>query len=159
MNVLIRTAVAEDYDAVCALYAQVADVHSQALPQFFRPLEGPALPRDFFANILANEDATIFVAEWQDTLIGMIHCYVRTAPSVPVVVPRRFAYIEDLVVSEHFRHQGVGQTLIERVHQWAREQGVTEVELNVWEFNTSARSLYEKLGYQTTRRVMRKQLL
>jgi len=67
--------------------------------------------------------------------------------------------IRTAVVSEHFRHRGVAQTLIKRVHQWAREQGVTEVELNVWEFNTSARSLYEKLGYQTTRRIMRKQLL
>ena len=159
MNVLIRAAVIEDYDAVCALYAQVAHVHSQALPQFFRPVEGPALPREFFANILANEDAAIFVAEWQDTLIGMTHCSVRTTPAVPVVVPRRFINIDDLVVSEHVRHQGVGQTLLERVHQWAREKGVTEVELNVWEFNTSARSLYEKLGYETTRRIMRKQLL
>jgi diamine N-acetyltransferase len=79
--------------------------------------------------------------------------------AVPVVMPRRFVNIDDLVVSEHVRHQGVGQTLVERVHQWAREKGVTEVELNVWEFNTPARSLYEKLGYQTTRRIMRKPLL
>ena len=159
MNVLIRAAIPEDYGAVCVLYAQVAHVHSQALPHFFRPVEGPALPLEFFANILANEDAAIFVAEWQATLIGMIHCIVGTTPAVPVVMPRRFVNIDDLVVSEHVRHQGVGQTLVERVHQWAREKGVTEVELNVWEFNTPARSLYEKLGYQTTRRIMRKPLL
>ena len=66
--------------------------------------------------------------------------------------------IDNLVVSERFRHQGVGLALVERVHQWAREKGITEVELGVWEFNTPARILYEKLGYQTTRRIMSKRL-
>ncbi|SRR5712691_1310768 len=159
MNVVLRAATQEDYDAVSALYAQVARIHAQALPQFFRLVEGPALPQEFFTEILANEDAAVFVAEQQDTMIGMIHCCMRTTPSLLVVVPRRFVYIEDLVVSEHFRSQGVGQILVERVHHWAREKGVTEVELGVWEFNTPARTFYEKLGYQTTRRVMRKQLL
>ncbi len=88
----------------------------------------------------------------------MIRSEVRTAPDLPLFVPHRFVYIDDLAVSEHFRHQGVGLALVERVHQWTRDKGLTEVELGVWEFNTPARILYEKLGYQTTRRIMSKRL-
>jgi|SRR5947209_3297350 len=160
MNIVLREALQEDYEAVCALLAQVDRIHAEALPEVFRPVEGPARSKEWFAAILANEDTALFVAEQQGILLGLIRCTVRTTPAVPlVVVARRFVFIEDLVVSEPFRHQGVGQTLLERAHQWAREQGIAEVELGVWEFNASARALYEYLGYRTTRRVMRKQLL
>jgi ribosomal protein S18 acetylase RimI-like enzyme len=101
--------------------------------------------------VLANEQAAFFVAEQLGTIIGMVHCYMRAIPAMSFVVPRRLVHIEDLVVSKHVQHQGVGQALTERVQHWACEQGVTEIELNVWEFNTAARGLYEKLGYQTTK--------
>lgn len=156
---MLRWATSEDFEAVCALYDQLARVHAQALPYFFRPGEAPALSRERFTALLANENAAIFVAEHQQTIIGMVHCYVHTTPAVSVVVPRRFVHIEDLVVSKHVRQQGVGQLLAERVHQWANEQGISEIELDVWEFPTSALSFYQKLGYQTTRRHMHKQLL
>jgi diamine N-acetyltransferase len=158
MNVVLRVAVQEDYEAVSALYAQLVRVHARALPQFFQPAQSPALTQKVFAEVLANEQAAFFVAEQQGTIIGMIHCYVRTTPAMAFVVPRRLVHIEDLVVSEQVHHQGVGQALTERVQHWAWEQGITEIELDVWEFNTAARGLYEKLGYQTTRRHMRKLL-
>ncbi len=155
---MLRAAAQEDYDAVCMLLAQGDRFHAEALPQIFRSIEGPARSREYFERILDNENAAIFVAEQQDALIGMIQCDVRTAPDVPVIVPRHFVYIDNLVVSERFRQQGVGLALVERVHQWSREKGITEVELGVWEFNIPARILYEKLGYQTTRRIMSKRL-
>ncbi len=158
MNFMLRAAAQEDYDAVCMLLAQGDRFHAEALPQIFRSIEGPARSREYFERILDNENAAIFVAEQQDALIGMIQCDVRTAPDVPIVVPRHFVYIDNLVVSERFRQQGVGLALVERVHQWSREKGITEVELGVWEFNIPARILYEKLGYQTTRRIMSKRL-
>ncbi|HZU02045.1 MAG TPA: GNAT family N-acetyltransferase [Ktedonobacteraceae bacterium] len=155
----LRAATQEDYEAVCVLLAEVDRIHAEALPELFRPVEGPARSREWFAGILADEHAALFVAEQQGTLLGLIRCLVRTTPSLPMIVPRRFVQIEDLVVGESFRHQGVGQSLLERAAQWACEQGIAEVELGVWEFNTSARALYEHLGYRTTRRVMRKRLL
>ncbi len=159
MDIALRAATREDYELLCTLFTQLDRVHSQALPEFFRPIEGPARTQEFFAELLANEDAALFVAEHQGTPVGVIHCYVHTTPQIPVVVPRRFVLIQDMVVDESFRHQGVGQALMERVYQWAREKGVKEVELRVWEFNTAARSLYEKLGYRTTWRAMVKQQL
>jgi ribosomal protein S18 acetylase RimI-like enzyme len=155
---VLRWATSEDFEAVCALYDQLACIHAQALPHFFRPGEAPALSRERFTALLANENAALFVAESQQAIIGMVHCYVHTTPAVSVVVPRRFVHIEDLIVSEHVRQHGVGQVLIERVHQWANEQGVTEIELDVWEFPTPALSFYQKPGYQATRRHMHRQL-
>jgi ribosomal protein S18 acetylase RimI-like enzyme len=158
MQFVLRTATQEDYDALCTLFAQLDRVHYRALPEFFRPVEGPTRSHEFFTEILANDDAGLFVAEHEGSLVGAIHCYIHSAPRVPFIVPRRFVHIEDMVVDESFRHRGVGQALLERVHQWTQEKRLTEVELAVWEFNTPARSLYEKLGYRTTWRRMRKKI-
>lgn len=63
-----------------------------------------------------------------------------------------------IVVHESFQRQGIGRLLVQRVHAWMREQSVTDIELDVYEFNTPARTLYERLGYETTRRTMRHRL-
>lgn len=158
MNIILREATGEDYEAVSILYDQLEHVHAQALPHFFRAIEGHARPHEWFTGILANEDAALFVAEQQGIIVGMVHCYVRSTPALPMIAPRRFVYVEDLIVSETVRHQGVGQLLTEQVHQWASEKGIREIELDVWEFPASALTFYEKLGYETTRRHMRKLL-
>jgi ribosomal protein S18 acetylase RimI-like enzyme len=38
---------------------------------------------------------------------------------------------------------------MEAAHRWAAEKGAGTVELTVWDFNTEALALYEKLGYTT----------
>lgn len=159
MELVLRATTSEDCEAVCALYDQLVHVHAQALPHFFRLLEGPAHSREWFTEMLANAEAALFVAAQQEILIGMVYGYVHTTPALPMVVPRRFVHIEDLIVSEPARRQGVGHLLIERVQQWADEQGVKEIELDVWEFPTSALAFYEQLGYQTIRRHMSRQWL
>jgi ribosomal protein S18 acetylase RimI-like enzyme len=45
---------------------------------------------------------------------------------------------------------------MERAEQWAMERGLGEIELNVWEANQSAIGFYEGLGYEATRRRMRR---
>lgn len=158
MNIVLRTATHEDYEALCTLYAQGDYVHSEAIPDIFRSVEGPVRSREFFAESIANEDAVIFIAEYGGVIVGAINCFIDESPDAPFIVPRRFVHIDDLVVDEDFRRRGIGQALLEQAHQWAHEKGLSEVELGVWEFNTEARALYEKLGYRTTRRRMRKKL-
>ncbi len=66
--------------------------------------------------------------------------------------------MENLAVKEKFRCSGVGRALVEMAHQWTLDKGITQVELNVWEFNKEAIAFYEKRGYTTTSRKMWKSL-
>jgi diamine N-acetyltransferase len=158
-NITIRPAILEDYDAVCTLFERVDQLHADALPDLFQHSDGPARSQEWFAQIGASEDASMFVAEQQGILIGMVLCDVRSSPAFPLFVPRRYVHISELVVHESFQRQGIGRFLMQRVHQWAQEQGMTDVELDVYEFNTPARTLYEHLGYETMRRTMWHRLL
>jgi ribosomal protein S18 acetylase RimI-like enzyme len=45
-----------------------------------------------------------------------------------------------------------------KIQDWALTKGASSIELNVYEFNETAISFYEKLGYQTLSRKMSKDL-
>jgi len=107
-------------------------------PHVFREPDGPARTKEFISGIIANEDAALFVAERDGQIIGLVHILVREAPDIPVMVPRRYAVIDDLIVRRNFRRFGVGRALLERAHRWAADKQATQVELNVWEFNQTA---------------------
>jgi len=158
MKFFIREATQGDYEALCAIFAEADAMHREALPHIFREAAGPARPRDFILKILADKNTALFVAEHEGEIIGLIHVRVRETPDIPILVPRRYAVINDLVVKEKFRRHGVGRALLERAERWALDKGATQVELVVWEFNKGAIAFYEKLGYKTISRRMWKSL-
>ena len=47
---------------------------------------------------------------------------------------------------EDCAYSAVGRALMERDHQWVLDKRLTEVELNVWEFNEEAAALYVRMG-------------
>ena len=152
---MIRRARPEDYDAIDLLVKSLDHLHASALPGIFRQVDGPSRSQEWFANVVVAEDIAMFVAEREGLLAGLVLCRLQHSPSYPLFVPRRVAHVHDLVVREDLRGQGIGRLLMERVHVWAREQGIRDIELEVYEFNDVARALYERLGYETLRRTLR----
>ncbi len=59
----------------------------------------------------------------------------------------RFAIIWDIAVDPPFRRRGVGQKLIERAIQWARERGLPGVMLETQSINAGACRLYKRCGF------------
>ncbi len=63
------------------------------------------------------------------------------------------AWVGGVGVVTSARRSGVGQALMEAIHEQARERGVARVWLEVIVENTGAFALYEKLGYVVTQDV------
>ncbi len=158
MNAIIRKAILDDYDALCELIDQVDALHRDRLPGIYRRPDGPVREKNEIAAFIADERVGLFVAEVEGELAGYIHAYLRDTPPVPVLVPRRFAMIDSMAVGKNQRRKGIGQALIAQVQRWAREQGATSVELNVYEFNRGALRFYEALGFKVLRRGVSKPL-
>jgi len=153
MNFLIRQATQEDYEGLCAVIAEVDALHSEALPEVFRAADPPRT-REFVSGIMADENAALFVAESDGQVIGFVLVRIERSRDIPIMVPRRYAMIDDLAVLKRFHRRGVGQALMDKAHQWALSNGVSHIELSVAEFNQGAIAFYEKLGYATRSRRM-----
>jgi ribosomal protein S18 acetylase RimI-like enzyme len=154
MEFIIRPATIDDYAALDIIYSEVEQLHRAALPQIFRAPHGPALSREYFEAVLADEQSAWLVAAHQGELLGFVTVRMVQAPERPILLPRRYAEVNNLAVHGPCRRLGIGQALLQRAEQWAAERQLSEIELNVWEFNQAAVAFYEKLGYVTERRTM-----
>jgi diamine N-acetyltransferase len=147
MDIRIRQAVPQDYEALLPLFEDIDALHRQQHPERFQKPAGPARDRDVFLTALADEQVGFFVAEVSGELVGHLHVVVRETPPLPVLKPRHVAYINEIVVKAAYRGRGVGRLLMAQAEAWAKTNGATAIELGVYEFNQEAQAFYRDLGY------------
>jgi ribosomal-protein-alanine acetyltransferase len=68
-----------------------------------------------------------------------------------IAVSGESADIHNIAVVEEFRRQGIARRLIARLERWAKDQGASEILLEMRVGNTEARPLYQSLGYREVR--------
>ena len=62
--------------------------------------------------------------------------------------------IESLFVREEYRNKGIGKALIDFIEKEASVKNIKHFHINTGKNNTSARMLYEKLGYTDTGEIL-----
>jgi RimJ/RimL family protein N-acetyltransferase len=138
--VIIRRAEAGDAAALTALANEVsAEPEGWLISTGWR---GVAEERRFLRAVRRHPDAAVYVAELQGELVGRLSLARDAHPAS--------AHIADLglMIDASYRRRGIGRALMEEAERWARESGVTKLELHVFPWNEPAMALYESLGYQ-----------
>ena len=136
---LIRTARQEDLPALTALLAELFAIEQDFSPDTTRQRRGLAL-------LLADERATVLVAEVAGQVIGMVtlQSLISTAQGGWV------GLLEDLVVASAWRGEGLGSRLLAAAQEAADNQGLSRVQLLVDEDNHSAKGFYRNQGLRRT---------
>lgn len=158
MEINIRKATADDYNSMCELFDEVDALHRDHLPRLFQKPGGVVREQDYYLGLFNDENMILFVAETGHKLVGFIYAMIRETPAFPIFVSRRFAVVDSIGVKHGFQNHGIGRHLMEHISEWAIEKGATSIELNVYEFNKTAISFYESLGYETISQRMSKSL-
>ena len=160
MRCRVRLADPTDYHPACRLYGEADALHARGRPERFRLTDQPARSRRLFDAHLDDADQALFLAEVNSVVVGLVRVQVHErleSPDVPALAPQRYAMVQELVVAQANQRRGIATRLMTEAHRWARDRGVTEVGLSVYEFNQAALRLYRKLGYSTvSRRLARK---
>ena len=153
LEVSTRQATLDDADAIRDLITESDALHAQELPALFRVPEQPRFSRDDIADILANDEAEIFVAEHLGTVVGFIYLEIEWATSSHRM-PTRSCWVSNIVVRQAARRQGIGRRLMDVAEAWAHRKDLLQIKFFVWEFNRGAVAFYEQLGYTTLKREM-----
>lgn len=150
-SVSIRPAIQSDIPSLNPLFEALDEQHRIALPQVFRKPSGERREQSWFDWIIAGPDRAILVAERVDKrIIGLVVLIARSIPANVVRDARRFVEIDQLIVCVGARRSGVGRSLLEASKTWAREQGISQIEVTAWSFNVEAIEFYGKLGFHRT---------
>jgi hypothetical protein len=107
LETIIREAVAQDYENLNTLIDAVDRMHRDNLPQKFQESEGPVRDRNFILDLIVDESVGLFVAEVEAQIVGLVHIVIRDTPDIPILVPRRYAVIDNLVVKDGSRRAGI----------------------------------------------------
>jgi ribosomal protein S18 acetylase RimI-like enzyme len=103
----------------------------------------PSPSREDLASLVKSESCTLFVARIEDGPILGAACL--TVYRVPTGVR---AIIEDVIVDGSARGQGMGEALVRKCLDIAREKGAGGVSLTSNSYRQSANRLYQCMGFQ-----------
>jgi len=151
---IIRLATEQDIEGMILLYTEFHEFHVRGVPDRLRTPDtyDDTKLQNALHGILQRDDAQIFVADLDGTLVGLAEVYVREDEPNPFIVAHRYSHLQSLIVTEPLRKIGLGKQLVMAAHQWAKEQGATEMQLDIWEFPEGPLHFYEALSYHTLKR-------
>lgn len=148
-EISIRSAEVADYAAICRLLEQADHLHIGWHPEYFRsPVEGPHRTATFIRQWIEHEHADILLAIDEAGLVGLAMVLIEQPLSFPILRPEtRWVMIDNLVVDEARRRQGIGDQLLQAANDWARSRGVGELRLKVYDRNEEAQQFYTAQGF------------
>lgn len=131
----IRPAQKKDLPAVYALVAELA-AYEKALAEFTATLadyERAFEEQTFYCQVAEDPQ--------QQEVVGMVLYYLTYS-----TWKGRMLYLEDFVVKESYRGQGIGQQLFEAFLEAARQLACRLTKWQVLDWNTPAIKFYEQQG-------------
>jgi ribosomal protein S18 acetylase RimI-like enzyme len=129
-----------EVEAVVRVTDEVVEVCRRLLPQL-SPSAAP-LGAEELGRVVGHQGTTLFVARAEGAIVGML-----TLVTFPLATGLR-ARIEDVVVDEAARGQGVATALTMAALDQARRQGARSVDLTSRPSRVAANRLYQRLGFQ-----------
>ena len=130
--IAVEAATSVDDELVGAVAALVPQLSSSSPPP----------GADALDRIVANPDATLFVARMGDTIVGMLTLVTFEIPTAAR------AWIEDVVVDERARGRGVAAALVQAALDRSTEVGARTVDLTSRPDREAANRLYLRMGFE-----------
>lgn len=132
----IRIATREDLCSIVELMRQFAD-YENLLEHFEATEESLADamfgPTSFVDGVIAECDARV---------VG----YALFYPNFATFRGQRGMYLEDIYISDEYQGKRIGESMLRRIAQIAKEKGCKRIDFQVLVWNKPAISFYEKLG-------------
>lgn len=149
-NIIVDNAKPADLSGLVQLLNTLFSIEQDFQPDIEKQLAGLTL-------ILNNPlTAVIKVARnHAGEVVGMVSAQlvISTSQGTPS------AWIEDMVISESYRVQGIGRLLLNTALDWAKQKGASRAQLLVDLDNEPALGYYNHLGWESSRMGMRRLLL
>jgi GNAT superfamily N-acetyltransferase len=135
MSIVIRDAVREDVPAMFELIKELA-LYEKALESVTNTVD-----RMYIDGFGEDPIFGTIVSEVDNEIVGMALYYYRYS-----TWKGKRLYLEDLIVSETMRGQGLGEKLLSKIIEKARQTECTGLMWQVLDWNEPAINFYKKFG-------------
>ncbi len=141
---MIREMNLNDYEDVRILVKQIHELHLSNRPDIYN--DGESFPKEYFEKVLSDANNLNYVYVENKKIVGVLNATLQHTNPLPIIKPRTYYFIENLVVDKNHRRKGIAKKLFSYLTLKAKENNIDSIELNVWSFNTEAIKFYESMG-------------
>ncbi len=141
-KIAIRPATISDLDALVRLLGELFSIEADFEVDAARQRRGLSMLLDS-----CGKHRCMLVAETQGRVVGMASAQTLISTSEGGLA----AVVEDVVVADGRRGEGIGGMLVRAVEHWAADCGVLRLQLLADRTNTPALQFYESQDWKSTR--------
>ncbi|GEK58522.1 GNAT family N-acetyltransferase [Marinococcus halophilus] len=147
----------EDSALLSRLNQSLHEWHVNLHPELFFPYDQPST-QVYFENKLADDCHMFFIAVEDEEPLGYVWLELRKEKGNDFKRPSHYGYIYQIVVKEQHQGQGIGAFLMKEAEYVARDYGADRLELDYLAQNYIAEAFYKKIGYESKRVTVHKEL-
>ncbi len=156
MAATIRTLQEDDIDGICDLWQQFAAMREEMTEHRILNEDAADYFFGYATGLLHRRDSLCLVADDDGDVVGYLIATKQRRP--PIYHHTRVAYLSDAYVAESHRKQGILKRFVDELQAWAKREGVTAIDVQIFQNNELARDIYHNLGFSDYRVLMRKEV-
>lgn len=142
---IIRTATEHDLEAINQLFWELDSDAIRFQPDHFQRC---VRENGYLQDILHSQNSDFLLAVADNKTVGFSLIFEKETKGLSLLVPCRYAYIQDFIVNEAYRNQGIGTQLMEASKQWAKDRDLEYLRLSVFPVNESGIRFYKRHGLE-----------
>ena len=140
---VFRTATVDDIEAINNLFYELDTGAIEMQPEHF---QRGSRSSEYLSGLISDEKSDFLMAVIDDEIVGFSLLFAKETANINLLVPCKYAYIQDFVVAEKHRNKGIGTALLEQSKQWAKERHIDYLRLSVIPANKDALRFYTRHG-------------
>lgn len=144
----IEECLKEHLDELIELNIEVQRIHAEKHPELFKSDISKVSLAKFYAELLQDEEQHILVALDGQNVVGYIWAEQVCRKESLFTHSFRRMKINHISISEQHKGAGIGSSFIKSIEKIAKQKGMPEIALDVWQFNGNAINFFEKQGFK-----------
>lgn len=152
MKIFIKEALKDDIKEINNLLTDLI----QDERQYDENINRNYVVKNYYEQFLKKKDSCLIVAKDENNNIfgygfGFIMNYGN-------VYDNKIAQLDAVYIKPEYRKKGIARQIIQYFTEWAKNNKVSYIELKVCNNNNKAIELYEKEGFVTDKKILKKKL-
>jgi GNAT superfamily N-acetyltransferase len=157
MAVVIRKLQEDDIDGICELWKEFARIREGMTKSKILNDDAADYFFGYATGLLSRKDTLTLVADDNKKIVGYMIAQKQRRP--PIYHHTQVAYLSDSFVAETHRGKGLLRMFMSDLHKWCKAEGVTAIDVQIFEGNKDAQAIYRKLGFHDYRVLLRQEVV
>ncbi len=140
---IVREAMITELDRIKELYWELDTQSILEQPEHFQRGERTF---EYYNDLITADNSDFLLAVVDGKIIGFSLLHQKEVKGLSLLIPCKYTYIQDFIITDRYRNNGYGTKLIEASKKWAKKHNSEYLRLSVIPKNEAGIRFYRRNG-------------